>query len=191
MSQYLTWFILHLITVGRFRFSARQVSSYQNVLKWSGHVMVSAARCTFGLYWILHAHRHVGCGLHFLRNGLRPASISRVHSRGRTTPNIQGDLSYKTQFFAYFHELFFIGARDTYRRQLAWYFYVWRVTKLPFSLLPSWAFSQTGASFGLRGYWLSVQIPPLRGEKAYFSARGHASSILRISGHWSSQPTRW
>ena len=83
--------IFLLIAVGRFRSCASQVSSYQNVLQRSSDVMVSAARRTFGLYRVLHAHWHVGRGLHFLWNGLRSAIVSGIHCWGWTPLNFQGN----------------------------------------------------------------------------------------------------
>ena len=81
---------MFFITVGRFWSCASQVSSYQNVLERSSYAMVPAARRTFGLYRVLHAHRHVGRGLHFLWNGLRSAIVSGLHCWGRTSLNFQG-----------------------------------------------------------------------------------------------------
>ena len=98
--------IFLFITVGRFRSCASQVSSYQNVLQRSSDVMVSAARRTFGLYRVLHAHWHVGRGLHFLWNGLRSAIVSGIHCWGWTPLNFQG--IYYFLIFPNFSGLFWI-----------------------------------------------------------------------------------
>ena len=105
--------IFLFITVGRFRSCASQVSSYQNVLQRSSDVMVSAARRTFGLYRVLHAHWHVGRGLHFLWNGLRSAIVSGIHCWGWTPLNFQGtyllfaDFPKIFLFYSEFSQLFF------------------------------------------------------------------------------------
>ena len=83
----LLWYFFFAISVGRFWSGTSQVSSYQNLFKRSSNLMVSTARCPSRFYWIFHANRYVGCGLHFLWDGLRTSSFSRFHCWGRTSPN--------------------------------------------------------------------------------------------------------
>ena len=83
-----------LIPAGRFWSCTCKVSSYQNLLERSGNFVVPTARCPAWLDRVLHAHRHVGRGLHFLRNGLRTSSFPWFYRWGRVAPDIQGKLAW-------------------------------------------------------------------------------------------------
>ena len=86
-------FFFQLIPAGRFWSCTCKVSSYQNLLERSGNFVVPTARCPAWLDRVLHAHRHVGRGLHFLRNGLRTSSFPWFYRWGRVAPDIQGKLA--------------------------------------------------------------------------------------------------
>ena len=50
----------------------------------------SLSRRAAGVHGVLYPDRHVGGGLHFLRDVLRPASLPRGHRGGPTSFDIQG-----------------------------------------------------------------------------------------------------
>lgn len=84
---------------GRFWSGTGKVSSYQNLLQWSGDVMVPPSRCPLGFDGIFNSHWYVGRRLHFLRNGLWPTAFSWIHRRGRAAPHIQGKKANKVFLF--------------------------------------------------------------------------------------------
>ena len=127
---------MFFITVGRFWSCASQVSSYQNVLERSSYAMVPAARRTFGLYRVLHAHRHVGRGLHFLWNGLRSAIVSGLHCWGRTSLNFQGMNLFFLYFWPFLHQIFLFWILNNFSLLFypnLWFFFFFPIFILFFS----------------------------------------------------------
>ena len=80
-----------LLTARRLRSGPRQVRADEDVLQRGGDAVVPPARRAARLHRVLHAHRHVGRRMHFLRDGLGQAALPGIHRRGRAPPDIQGN----------------------------------------------------------------------------------------------------
>jgi hypothetical protein len=74
---------------GRLWPGARQVHSDQDLLERGGHSVVPTARRAPRLHGLLDSHRHVGRGLHLLRDDQRQAPVPGHQGRGRALLDLQ------------------------------------------------------------------------------------------------------
>ena len=84
-----TYSNLH-VSAGGFWPGSRKVCAHQDLFQWGGNSVVQTSRCPSRLHRVLYTHWHVGCGMHFLRDGFRQATLSGIHCRGRAPSHLQG-----------------------------------------------------------------------------------------------------